>query len=62
MTTPEPNRRDVATRNTGWAKSIAGWLASTGLTPNQISVAGVGFALVGALATLSAGLPENMWS
>lgn len=55
MTQNDPNRREVATRNTGWAKSIAGWLASTGLTPNQISVAGVGFALIGALATLAAG-------
>lgn len=40
------NRRPLASRNTGWAVRISRWLVGTGATPNQISVAGMGAALV----------------
>lgn len=41
-------RRDVKARGTSWAKSIAALLASTGITPNQISILSVLCAAVAA--------------
>jgi len=41
------SRRPIAARNTGWADKTARWLARTGITPNQISMASMVF---GALA------------
>lgn len=38
------SRRPIASRNAGWAGRAARWLATTDVTPNQISVASVGFA------------------
>lgn len=38
------SRRPIASRNSGWAGRAARWLAATDVTPNQISVASVGFA------------------
>jgi phosphatidylglycerophosphate synthase len=38
-------RRILATRNAGWTKAFAGWLARAGVRPNSVSVAGVVFAL-----------------
>lgn len=38
------SRRPIASRNSGWATRAARWLAATDVTPNQISVASVGFA------------------
>ena len=38
------SRRPIASRNAGWASRAARWLATTDVTPNQISVASVGFA------------------
>lgn len=40
------NRRPLSSRDTGWAQGITRWLAGTGITPNQISAASVGFALL----------------
>ncbi|WBU62072.1 CDP-alcohol phosphatidyltransferase family protein [Paracoccus albus] len=45
MSEPE-NRRPLASRQTGWANRIATWLASTRITPNQISQAGMVTALL----------------
>lgn len=42
------NRRPLASRETGWAKALAGMLARSSVTPNQISVASILFAVVGA--------------
>jgi len=53
------DRRPIAARSTGWAGSVAGALVRSGITPNQISVASIGFAFMGAGAMLtnsSAGL------
>jgi phosphatidylglycerophosphate synthase len=44
----EANRRPIASRSAAWAKTAAAFLARTNVTPNQISVASVVFAAVGA--------------
>lgn len=43
------NRRPLASRNSSWATGIARWLASTRVTPNQISIAGMFAALFAGL-------------
>src|SRR6185295_19762354 len=50
MTEPDANRRPIAARDTGWARNIAAALARSSISPNQISVASVLFALAGAAA------------
>lgn len=40
-------RRDVASRNTKWANSVAKYLASKNITPNQISVLSIVFSALG---------------
>jgi len=42
------DRRPIQTRSKAWAKRMAGGLAERKITPNQISVASVVFALIGA--------------
>ena len=44
---PQPSRRPLGSRNSGWAVRLAGWAVVKGITPNQISLASVGFAAVG---------------
>jgi phosphatidylglycerophosphate synthase len=44
----ESNRRPIAARGSAWAQSFAGALARSSITPNQISVASVFFAAIGA--------------
>ena len=39
-------RRQLKTRDAGWAKAVAAWLAKQGVSPNAISVASVVFATV----------------
>ncbi|MEM6908129.1 MAG: CDP-alcohol phosphatidyltransferase family protein [Pseudomonadota bacterium] len=53
------NRRPLKTRGAGWAKALAHGLAVAGLTPNVISVIGVGFAAAGAWCFMAA--PGNGW-
>ena len=56
------NRRPLATRGAGWAKALARGLAGVGLTPNAISVIGIGFAGLGAWAFIAApGGPAWLW-
>ncbi len=50
-----PARRPLKTRQAGWASALARAVARTGLTPNAISLSGVGFAVVTAVALLAAG-------
>lgn len=45
--TSDPQRRPIPQRSTGWATRIAAALQRAGLKPNHISVASVGFALLG---------------
>lgn len=49
------NRRPLASRDTGWARRLTRWLASTPVTPNQISGAGMVAALVSGLCLWAAG-------
>ena len=50
-----PDRRPIATRNAGWAQSAARRLAGSRVTPNQISIASMGFAALAAAAFWGAG-------
>ena len=43
-------RRELATRQSGWALALSRWLAQRGLRPNTVSVAGIAFAAMSALA------------
>ena len=43
-------RRELATRNARWARAFAEQLAASGVRPNAVSVAGVGFALASGTA------------
>lgn len=53
MTDPANDaRRPLTSRNTLWARWLARRLALTAVTPNQISLASIGFALVGGLLML----------
>jgi phosphatidylglycerophosphate synthase len=45
-----PNRRPLKTRSQAWVGAVAGWLARSGMTPNQVSVLGIFIALAGAAA------------
>ncbi len=47
------DRRPIAARSTSWARRVAAALVRSGITPNQISVASIGFAALGAGAMLS---------
>jgi phosphatidylglycerophosphate synthase len=58
MDTANLNRRPLKTRSSRWAQRVAAYLASTAISPNQISVVSVVFALAGAGALLAG----NAWS
>jgi phosphatidylglycerophosphate synthase len=50
---PQPTtapRRVLATRNARWVVALASWLGRIGVRPNAVSIAGVVFALVAAVA------------
>ena len=47
MSDTDLNRRPIATRDTGWARSAASRLSRSAITPNQISVASIVFAAIG---------------
>jgi len=53
------NRRPLKSRQTGWAGALARLLLRTPLTPNAVSLAGIGFAAAGALCFALA--PEWNW-
>ena len=56
------DRRPIATRETGWAKSLAAGIARTGLTANAASVLGAVFAvLAGTALVLSDGPGWRAW-
>jgi phosphatidylglycerophosphate synthase len=48
-------RRVLATRNAGWARTLARTLAAAGVRPNAVSVASVGFALAAGAAFYGSG-------
>jgi phosphatidylglycerophosphate synthase len=45
--TEVPNRRPLKTRSAAWPLAVARMLARVGLTPNAVSVIGIGFGLLG---------------
>jgi phosphatidylglycerophosphate synthase len=51
------SRRPLKSRSSGWARSLAAALARSPVTPNQISVASVIFAALGAAALVCSGAP-----
>ncbi|NNC71277.1 MAG: CDP-alcohol phosphatidyltransferase family protein, partial [Sphingomonadaceae bacterium] len=53
------NRRPLASRSTGWAAIAARAILAAGLSPNAISVIGIGFAALGAWALVEA--PRQPW-
>lgn len=54
------NRRPLASRGTRWARALAGALARSPITPNQISVASILFALAGAVLLLRLPTPAGL--
>jgi phosphatidylglycerophosphate synthase len=55
------NRRPLKTRSAAWAQSLASATAKRGFTPNQISLAGIGFALIGFALLYGAGRWPAGW-
>lgn len=49
----EESRRPIAARSTAWARRFSAFLASSAVTPNQISVTSILFATGGAVALLT---------
>lgn len=60
MDSAELNRRPLKSRSSAWAQRAAAWLASTAVTPNQISLASTLFAAAGAAALLLLAAPWSM--
>ena len=54
------SRRPLTSRNTAWARWLARRLAATEVTPNQISLASIGFALIGGVLLLRPDWPVAM--
>jgi len=44
------DRRPLASRETGWARTMAAWLTAAGAAPNAISIAGMGFGVTAGVA------------
>ncbi|MDI4657935.1 CDP-alcohol phosphatidyltransferase family protein [Xanthobacter autotrophicus] len=57
--TMDDDRRPLASRNTGWARSLARTLTATGVTPNQISMASMVMAAVAGIAFWGAGAADG---
>ncbi|MFV0302510.1 MAG: CDP-alcohol phosphatidyltransferase family protein [Paracoccus sp. (in: a-proteobacteria)] len=54
-----PNRRPLASRDTGWARRLSVRLAATPVTPNQISMAGMVAALISGLCFWAVGYADG---
>jgi phosphatidylglycerophosphate synthase len=55
----DENRRPLASRQTAWAAALTKWLAATGITPNQISIASMVAAAIAGAAFWAAGVAED---
>lgn len=60
METANLNRRPLKTRSSRWAQRVAAYLASTAISPDQISLLSVVFALAGASALLADNGPGSL--
>jgi phosphatidylglycerophosphate synthase len=58
MTEETIRRRPIKVRSAAWARSIASWIAKRSITPDQISLAGLGYAAVGGLCFALAGIGD----
>src|SRR5512146_1222619 len=56
----EKNRRPIEARSAGWAQRSAQFLARSSVTPNQISVASIFFAAIGAALLLFYPTPAGL--
>lgn len=56
----EGSRRPLASRDTAWARAVTRRLAASRITPNQISIAGMGFAAMAGLGFWGAGATEGL--
>ncbi len=61
MTGQDNQRRPLKSRGTGWASLLTQALLKTPVSPNQISIIGIGFALMGAWALLHASANPWLW-
>ena len=50
------NRRPIKSRDTGWARSGAAWLARRGVSPDMVSAGAVVFGFIGGVAFADAGV------
>lgn len=55
----DTDRRPLASRDTGWARKATKRLAETSITPNQISIASMGAALIAGLLFYMAGQTQG---
>jgi len=55
------DRRPIAIRDKSWAKNSARWLKNKGVTPNQISLASIGCALISGLCFYIAFKFDGQW-
>jgi phosphatidylglycerophosphate synthase len=61
MQTSDEDRRPLKSRGTGWAAGLTKLLLRTPITPNQISLIGIGFAAAGAWAMVCALQSYWLW-
>ena len=54
-------RRQLKTREKPWAQKLARWIGGTGITPNQISVVSILFAIGGAVCLMTASSACCKW-
>lgn len=55
------NRRPLKSRSTGWARMLTRLLLRTSVTPNAVSLAGIGFAAAGAACFVLAADHRWLW-
>lgn len=55
----ETNRRPLKSRGSAWSNILTARLVAVGATPNQVSLASIGFAAFGALMLCAAGYTES---
>ncbi|KAA3642449.1 MAG: CDP-alcohol phosphatidyltransferase family protein, partial [Proteobacteria bacterium] len=57
----EGNRRDLKFRNKKWVNQVAAYISSKHITPNQISIASVFFAVLAGAGLVGFGLNHQIW-
>src|SRR5262245_1451648 len=59
--TAQEARRPLASRDTGWARALSRRLTHAGVTPNQISIAGIGAAALAGAAFSLVAETDGVW-